>query len=528
MPINVFGNSSNNNDNKIDTSLFVQKPYLRTNYLESNIEEDIDLKNQYRIKNLPDPINIREPASKNYVDNLFNDPSIVKNTEHIDLNDRNITNARFIQVNQLPQIDSHLTAKLYVDNAISDGVNEQSLLRLDPNENLAQDSIFLNSTLTSPKTLVELPTKTYVDNKFNDSSIIKNTDHVDFNDKILDNVHSIKVNSYPTLDAQLTPKFYVDHFVLDCVKEESLLRLDPKGKIHYGKLDSIFVNSSVISPRTIIELPTKLCVDGLHEINRNRRDLSSVFNDQDTEFDNNKLSNLDSVTVNRNPNLDNELSNKKYVDDSIGECTILRFSQTLENYLKVSVGNDSYSLTKYNKIQIIEMTETKYPNTGGYLLQKWFIICNDINNNGKIQNFIKSSKTSSPTTNAGAISLPPIGTSFMYIETSGGNHGDDTFVSFERTDIIKITNITFYYNRFSDQNPSMGRFRIELLLEDNTWSTQYTIAKNTQYSDNSTDWALVNLDFTVENCGIKLIYDQIDTPHADMCFSKITITHSVY
>ena len=29
MPINVFGNSSNNNnDNKIDTSLFVKKSYL--------------------------------------------------------------------------------------------------------------------------------------------------------------------------------------------------------------------------------------------------------------------------------------------------------------------------------------------------------------------------------------------------------------------------------------------------------------------------------------------------------------------
>ena len=50
MPINVFGNSnSNNSDKKIDTSLFVQKAYLRTNYIESNIEEDIDLKNQYRI-----------------------------------------------------------------------------------------------------------------------------------------------------------------------------------------------------------------------------------------------------------------------------------------------------------------------------------------------------------------------------------------------------------------------------------------------------------------------------------------------
>ena len=62
MPINVFGNSSNNSDNEIYTILFVQKPYLRTNYIESNIE-DIDLKNQLQIKNLPDPISIREPAS---------------------------------------------------------------------------------------------------------------------------------------------------------------------------------------------------------------------------------------------------------------------------------------------------------------------------------------------------------------------------------------------------------------------------------------------------------------------------------
>ena len=125
MPINVFGNSSNNSDNKFDTSLFVQKPYLRTNYIESNIEEDIDLKNQFRIKNLPDPISIREACSKNYVDNLFNDPSIVTNNAHIDLNDRNITNARFIKRNQWPQIDSHLTPRLLVTNAI----DESSLVR---------------------------------------------------------------------------------------------------------------------------------------------------------------------------------------------------------------------------------------------------------------------------------------------------------------------------------------------------------------------------------------------------------------
>ena len=47
-------------------------------------------------------------------------------------------------------------------------------------------------------------------------------------------------------------------------------------------------------------------------------------------------------------------------------------------------------------------------------------------------------------------------------------------------------------------------------------------------SDSSTDWTKLNLNFTVENYGIKLLYDEIDTAHADMCFSKFTITHSVY
>ena len=74
----------------------------------------------------------------------------------------------------------------------------------------------------------------------------------------------------------------------------------------------------------------------------------------------------------------------------------------------------------------------------------------------------------------------------------------------------------------------MDRFRIQLLLEVNTWSTQYTIARNHQYSNTSTDWTLLNLYFTVERYGIKIIYDEIDTAHADMCFSDNKMTHSVY
>ena len=74
----------------------------------------------------------------------------------------------------------------------------------------------------------------------------------------------------------------------------------------------------------------------------------------------------------------------------------------------------------------------------------------------------------------------------------------------------------------------MGRFRIQLMLDDSTWSTRYNIPKNDRYSDTSTDWTLLNLDFTIEKCGIKLICDEIDSAHADMRFSIIIITHSVF
>ena len=234
MPINVFGISSNNNDNKIDTSLFVQKPYLRSNYIEANIEEDINLKNQYIIKNLPDPTNLQDACSKNYVDNKFNDPSIIKNSAHIDLNDRNITNARFIKVNQLPQIDSHLRAKLYVDNL----VDEATLVRNN------QDNDFGNYNLT--------------------------------------NINSITLNKQAENDNEVITKAYVDQFH----QENERSRRD-------------------------------LGIDLYDESN----DL--VKNNQDNYFNDNKLINLDSITVNREPSSDSELANKKYIDDELDKNTIV-------------------------------------------------------------------------------------------------------------------------------------------------------------------------------------------------------------
>ena len=353
---------------------------------------------------MPDPISLREAASKNHVDNLFNDPSIIKNTEHTDLNDRNITIARFIQVNQWPQIDSHPTPRLYVDNAVDE------------------------------------------------SSLVRNNQDNDFNNNNLTNMNSIILNTQAVNDNPVITKAYVHQFH----QENERSRRD-FGIEFYNESSDI------------------------------------VKNNQDNDLNDNKLTNINSITINNKPTEDNHVSNKKYIDDELDKNTIVRFRQTLQNYLRVSVGNDIYNLTKYDKLQLTDITIMESGNTGGYLLHYWKNICNDKNNNGKIQNFLKSTKTNNPTADSGAMTLPPIGSAFMYIETSSSNHcHNGVFVSWEGTDIIQITNKSFYYNRFSiltnDSLKTMGRFRIQLLLEDDAWNTQYTIAKNTQNNNSSTEW----------------------------------------
>ena len=226
----------------------MQKPYLRTKYVEANIEEDIDLKNQFRMKNIPDPINKKDVCSKNFVDNKFNDPSIIKNSELIDLNDKNITNARFIQVNYLRQIDSHSTTKLYVDTEIDQ------------------------------------------------MSLVRNNQDNDFNNNNLTNLSSITLNKQAENDNEVTTKAYVDQF--------------------------------------------------LQEIKRSSRDVGLGFydesrhlmkNNQDNDLDDKSLTNLDSITVNRNRISDNKVSNEKHIDDQLDKITILRLNQTHQNYLKISV-----------------------------------------------------------------------------------------------------------------------------------------------------------------------------------------------
>ena len=99
---------------------------------------------------------------ENYVDDKFNDPSIIKNTDHVDFNDKDPNNVRCFKVNSIPTLEEHLTPKIYADQAIFDGVDKSSLLGLDPDEKLnlhEEDSFVFSSTLTLPKTIIELTYK---------------------------------------------------------------------------------------------------------------------------------------------------------------------------------------------------------------------------------------------------------------------------------------------------------------------------------------------------------------------------------
>ena len=139
----------------------------------------------------------------------------------------------------------------------------------------------------------------YVDNAKDESSLVRNNQDNNFNNIILTNINSITLNTQAANDCQVITKAYVDQFQQE--NERS---------------------------------PRDLGIDFYDESN----DL--VKNNQDNDLKDKKLTNLNRTTGNRNPILDNELVIKKYPDDELDKNTVLRFNQTLQNYLKVAVGND--------------------------------------------------------------------------------------------------------------------------------------------------------------------------------------------
>ena len=168
----------------------------------------------------------------------------------------------------------------------------------------------------------------FVDISLDEPTLVRNNRHNDFNNINLTNINSITLNTQAVNDNQVITKAYVDQFHQE--KERSRQDL---GINFYDESSAL------------------------------------VKNNQDIDLNDDKLTNLDSVTVNVDPGSDGELSTKKYVEYEVYKNTVLRFNQTLQNYLKVSGGNDTHNLTKYAKIQFTDTTIIKSPNSGGYLLQ---------------------------------------------------------------------------------------------------------------------------------------------------------------
>ena len=53
--------------------------------------------------------------------------------------------------------------------------------------------------------------------------------------------------------------------------------------------------------------------------------------------------------------------------------------------MEANVEDDVCNLKVYEEQDFIEKTVIKCPNTGGYLVLKWYIECNDKNFKGKIE-----------------------------------------------------------------------------------------------------------------------------------------------
>ena len=123
-------------------------------------------------------------------------------------------------------------------------------------------------------------------------------------------------------------------YVDNAIDEPSLVRINKDndfGNYNLTSINSITLNKQAENDNEVI---TKAYVDQFHnDSQKNRRDLGLSFykeevhlvkNNQDNDFNDNKLTNIDSISVNRNPSSDNDVANKKYIDDELDKNTILR------------------------------------------------------------------------------------------------------------------------------------------------------------------------------------------------------------
>ena len=96
----------------------------------------------------------------------MSDPPIFKVTALVDFNDKNLDNVRFVKVNSMPAVGEHQRVKYYFHQAISDSLDEPTLVGKN------QDEVFNKFDMTNIKSTTlnsqavndtQVITKPYVD-----------------------------------------------------------------------------------------------------------------------------------------------------------------------------------------------------------------------------------------------------------------------------------------------------------------------------------------------------------------------------
>ena len=98
-----------------------------------------------------------------------------------------------------------------------------------------------------------------------DPSKIRNVSHVDFNKKNLDNVRFVEVTSNAAVGEHLKAKNIVEESLYNSVDESTLLRLDSNQELKLDEQDSLVLNSTLESPKTVIGKSTEAYVAPLSE-----------------------------------------------------------------------------------------------------------------------------------------------------------------------------------------------------------------------------------------------------------------------
>ena len=109
--------------------------------------------------NLLNPVDSQD-VTEFYVDDMLNNPSLIRNSAQVDFNDKNLDNVRFVKVNKLPAVREHLTPNLYVYPSIA----EPTLRNKDQNNdfnNYSSNNIPHITLISEPTDANHVKTKSY-------------------------------------------------------------------------------------------------------------------------------------------------------------------------------------------------------------------------------------------------------------------------------------------------------------------------------------------------------------------------------